>query len=135
MTAPVQWAACEHCGSRAGHCEHYPRYANGFRARCELAAHCLRTGNGLGSRGFDNCFEMFDGNFVVRALDMWRNDDPALARGIAAFWRSDEACAGFEDAAAQLRHITCFERLTNRAALHRLERKFDHQHCQGELFA
>lgn len=59
---------CEVCGSRAAHCRHYPALVSGFRGRVRLAIRCIETGEGLGSRAFDTCFEMSDGSAVVSSI-------------------------------------------------------------------
>lgn len=91
---------CEHCGKRTA-CPHYPAYADTFPARVRLAAECIRTGNGIGSRAFDNCFEMSDGSAVVAALEHMAARDPALRRGIDQEWHSPESRAGWQRAVAR----------------------------------
>ncbi|WP_225205074.1 hypothetical protein [Novosphingobium huizhouense] len=97
---------CEHCGKRTA-CPHYPAHAAGFLARVQLAARCLRTGTGIGSRAYDNCFEMFDGDAVVAMLDRWAERDPVLRAAIDAEWRCAAARQGWSRAVA--RFITVSE--------------------------
>jgi hypothetical protein len=108
---------CEHCGRRAA-CAHYPAYVTGFPARVDLAGRCIIIGQGIGSRAYDNCFEMGDGAFVVAALDRMAASDPALRAGIAREWRSPEAQAGWARTVASLAHIPT-ARLGRAATEHR----------------
>ena len=86
---------CEHCGKRTA-CPHYPAYVDGFPARVRLAAQCIRTRAGIGSRAFDNCFEMSDGAAVVMALEYMARRDPALRAGIDREWNNAEAHAHWQ---------------------------------------
>lgn len=95
---------CEHCGKRTA-CPHYPAYVDGFPARVRLAAECIRTGDGIDSRAFDNCFEMYDGSVVVAALEHMAQRDPALRRGIDREWKSAEGKACWQRAVAKYANV------------------------------
>lgn len=81
---------CEHCGKRTA-CAHYPTAPTGFYARVNLAAKCLRDNTGIGSRGYDACFEQGDGDFVVAALDRMAAEDFRLREAIYREWSNLEA--------------------------------------------
>ena len=95
---------CEKCGKRT-HCVHYPAYAWGFAARVKLAAQCIRTGIGLYSRAFDNCFEMGDGCALCTALDRMAQTDPALRAGMARVWDNAYSREQFARSIARLAHV------------------------------
>lgn len=66
-----------------------------FAGRVNYAAACLVRKVGIGSRHFDTCFEMFDGDAVVTALVRRARKNPklkeSLSRGLNV--ESIEACA------------------------------------------
>jgi hypothetical protein len=105
MTHPSHWREpCEHCGKRTT-CAHYPAYVSGFPARVALAAQCIRTGDGIGSRAFDNCFEMSDGDMVMLMLLRMAESDPVLARGIDREWSKSGGRAGYAPFMARFAHL------------------------------
>lgn len=95
---------CNHCG-RITPCAHYPESVEGFAARVELAARCIRSGDGLFSRAFDNCFEMWDGAAVVALLDRMASRDLVLRAGMARVWDNEESQAAFARTVASLAHV------------------------------
>lgn len=95
---------CNFCGQRTP-CEHYPASVDGFAARVELAARCIRSGDGLFSRAFDNCFEMWDGAAVVALLDRMASRDLVLRAGMARVWDNPESLAAFARTVASLTHV------------------------------
>lgn len=101
----MNYVTCESCGSTAGHCPHYPAAARGFAARVKLAATCLLSNSGIGSRGYDNCFEMGDGDAVVVALDRMADDDWLLRDAINREWSSEAGREGWNSCCARYRHI------------------------------
>lgn len=53
-----------------------------FIGRVNYAAHCLVRRSGIGSRHFDTCFEMGDGDAVVTALIRRADKNPRLREAI-----------------------------------------------------
>jgi hypothetical protein len=58
-----------------------------FIGRVNYAAQCLVRRTGIGSRHFDTCFEMFDGDAVVTALVRRARKNPKLYAAIIQEWR------------------------------------------------
>jgi hypothetical protein len=77
---------------------------DGFTARVNYAAQCIvrRQTNG---RGFDNCFEMWDGDAVVAALVRRARKNPKLYQAIAASF-SGTFPASWEDKARRYDHLS-----------------------------
>jgi hypothetical protein len=132
--AKNRWEPCEKCGHAGEYCAHYPRPASCFAGRVNLAIDCLTTGNGIGSRTFDNCFEMFDGDFVVVMLHRLAKKDARLQQGIAKHLCAEAGAA----AVTRLAHLHTSQ-LDKAAAAHR-KREREYMASPGttqqqELFA
>lgn len=62
-------------------------YTDGaFSQRVSHAAHAFVRNSGIGTRHFDTCFEMHDGDAVVTALVRRSRKNEALRRGIESAW-------------------------------------------------
>lgn len=107
----------------------FPDYANGFEARVRLAAHCLRSGQGVGSRAYDNCFEMYDGAAVVATLDRLARADPALREGIEREHSNAEAQRQWRATADSLAHVPDIDLSRCAARIRRTERG----HLAGQM--
>lgn len=59
-----------------------------FIGRVNYAAQCLVRRSGIGSRHFDTCFEMADGDAVVTALQRRAAKNPRLHEAICREFRS-----------------------------------------------
>ena len=128
----MTYLACEECGSTAGHCPHYPRAANGFAARVKLAAACLLSNSGIGSRGYDNCFEMGDGDAVVVALDRIADKDWLLRDAINREWKSDQSREMWRRCCSRYAHVPT-ERLERLAAEQRAKNERDWQDLRAGI--
>lgn len=118
MTRSYAWRIpCEACGSKAP-CAHYPETPGPFWQRVQLAAQCIANDTGIGSRGFDGCFEQYDGAFVIAALDRLAQTDARLRAGIDRLWRGGIAREKFAARAASLAHLRT-DQLERAAADHR----------------
>jgi hypothetical protein len=96
---------CEQCGQRS-YCPHYPAAANSFPGRVALAAQCIRSGDGTGSRAYDNCFEMWDGDYVMLTLVRMAQADQPLAAGIDREWSRSGGLAGKALWAQRFAHLS-----------------------------
>lgn len=124
---------CEHCGARRA-CRHYPTAPDGFMARVALAADCLMTGDGIGSRGFDACFEAGDGSYVVAALELKARDNPFLRAGIGRVWDNEPSRERWQTTVQSLRHLRTMQHISDAAARCRNSAARDAQwQGQGEL--
>ncbi|KZK92527.1 hypothetical protein PsAD14_05714 [Pseudovibrio sp. Ad14] len=86
-----------------------------FNERVDYAHQAFLRGED--SRKFDNCFEMWDGAFVVTALMRRSLSDPELRRAIEKDFYS-AGLAQWQQTAASLAHIPT-DKLSSKAATHR----------------
>ena len=81
-----------------------------FIGRVNYAAHCLVRRSGIGSRHFDTCFEMADGDAVVTALQRRTEKNPRLRDAIMRVFPSGagDYPSSWKAAAEELKDIpTC----------------------------
>lgn len=78
-----------------------------FAGRVNYAADCFSRQRAIGTRHFDTCFEMADGDAVVTALVRRARKNPKLRAGIAKGWHElrDGLPAGWCDTADKYQHI------------------------------
>ncbi len=89
MGASPYWTSASTCGTLAAMTTSPAKSSNvyepeAFQARVAYAAVCLVEG--IQSRRFDTCFEMFDGDAVVVALVRRARKNPRLLAAIARGW-------------------------------------------------
>ena len=82
-----------------------------FSRRVNYAAQCFKRGTS-GTRHFDTCFEMDDGDAVVTALVRRADKDPALHAAIAKRWGGTFPQSWLDTAAqyAGVRNLTALAR-------------------------
>lgn len=98
-----------------------------YQYRVNFAANYMMRGI-TNSRALDNCFEMFDGDFVVTALVRRAMQNRKLWEAIAKQWR-DGFPQSWIDTANKYAHLTT-RQLPAAAAAHRdqVQRAFDQRH-------
>jgi len=69
----------------------------GFRQRVKYAAACLANDVAIGTRHFDTCFEMYDGDYVLEALFRRSATNPKLAAGMKKHMNPSSIASAHEE--------------------------------------
>lgn len=105
--------------------------AENFIGRVNYAAQCF-VRKTTGTRHFDTCFEMADGDAVVAALVRRAEKNPKLKAAIVSCWPSygGEYAPSWKQAAGELKHVPTRKL---REAAREQRQRFDDRHTAAEV--